>query len=225
MFNASVTKLALTAVASAMLLGAVQAEAGQRAKRVQFQAATAQTMTAQAVTAQAMTTVQARQLQLKQAPAQRLNKLRQNRQGGGGQPTVGGFAGNGNALANLIVVPYYNNGGLPEGMPGESFCSNTPGGGSSDKIRFWIKNVGNSSAPSFQWNLYLWESGDAPGNVVGSIPAGGKKLITQGIPGDCYTSPYHGQCPFKIELDYHNEVSESNEGDNEVSSHCLSPAS
>ena len=214
MSNTSIAKLALTAAASMMLLGSLQAEAGQRTKRLQLQVP---------VKAQIQTQAQAptRQLQLKQTPTRRLGTLRQ---GGNGAPTVGGFAGNGNALANLIVVPYYNNGGLPEGMPGESFCSNTPGGGASDKVSFWIKNVGNTSAPSFQWNIYLWESGDAPGNVVGSIPAGGKKLITRGLPADCYTSPAHGSCPFKIELDYHNEVSESNESDNEVESVCVSPA-
>lgn len=202
-------KTTMAAAATAMLLGAVQAEAGQRAKRVQLQAS------------------QAVQMQLQQAPqeAPRTATLRRTgRAAASGHNTVGGLAGNGNALANLVVVPYYNNGGLPEGMPGESFCSNGPGGGASDKVRFWIKNLGNSAAPSFQWNLFLWESGDAPGNVIPSIPAGGKKLVTHGIPADCYTSPYHGQCPFKIELDYHNEVAESNESDNEVSSFCLSPA-
>lgn len=202
-------KTTMAAAATAMLLGAVQAEAGQRAKRVQLQAS------------------QAVQMQLQQAPqeAPRTATLRRTgRAAASGHNTVGGLAGNGNALANLVVVPYYNNGGLPEGMPGESFCSNGPGGGASDKVRFWIKNLGNTAAPSFQWNLFLWESGDAPGNVIPSIPAGGKKLVTHGIPADCYTSPYHGQCPFKIELDYHNEVAESNESDNEVSSFCLSPA-
>ena len=216
MLKTTLTKTALTAAATVMLLGAVQAEAGQRAKRVQLQAQGAQAM----------------QLQLQQATEQAPQGVRRaatlrrtGRATAGGQAAVNGLAGNGNALANLVVVPYYNNGGLPEGMPGESFCSNGPGGGASDKVRFWIENLGNSDAPSFQWNLFLWESGDAPGNVIPSIPAGGKKLVTHGIPADCYTSPYHGQCPFKIELDYHNEVSESNESDNEVSSFCLSPAS
>ena len=201
------TKIAMTAIASAMLFGSIQAEAGQRAKRLQFQAQTQKLAPAQT----------------QEAPARMTTGQDQGR-GAGSNAAVGGIASKGNALANLVIQPYYNNGGLPEGMPGESFCSNT-GGGASDKIRFWVKNVGNTTTPSFQWNLYLWESGDAPGSVLPKIAPGAKKLVTQAIPADCYTSPFHGQCPFKIELDHHNEVSESNENDNEVESFCLSPAS
>ena len=127
-------------------------------------------------------------------------------------------------LANLVVIPYYNNpNNLPEGFPTHSYCLKKNSGGTPEDIRFWIRNVGGSDSGSFQWTPSFPNAGAAPANVIGNIPANGQMLITQGIPNGCYTSNYSGICQFSITLDDHDEVEEWSEA-NEYESYCVSPA-
>jgi hypothetical protein len=128
------------------------------------------------------------------------------------------------ALANLVVVPYYNNpSNLPEGFPTHSYCVKKPTGGTPNQIRFYIKNTGNSATGSFQWTPMFPNAGAAPATVIGNIPANGQMLITQGIPDGCYTPGFSGSCEFSIHLDDHNEVPEWSEA-NTYNSYCVSPA-
>ncbi|GAB4361364.1 MAG: hypothetical protein Kow00114_15850 [Kiloniellaceae bacterium] len=148
-------------------------------------------------------------------------------------PTApGGFAG-GHAsggpdtpsqLANLVVIPYYNNpNGLPEGFPTHSYCLKKPSGGTPNQIRFWVRNAGSSDSGSFQWTPSFPNAGAAPAMVIANVPAGGQVLVTQGIPDGCYTPGFNGVCQFSIHLDDHDEVEEWSEA-NSYSSYCVSPA-
>lgn len=127
-------------------------------------------------------------------------------------------------LANLVVVPYYNNAsGLPEGFPTHSYCLKNPAGGTPTNIRFYIRNLGGSASGGFQWTPSFPNAGAAPAHVLPSIPANGQVLITQPIPQGCYTPGFSGICEFSIHLDDHDEVAESSEA-NTYESHCVSPA-
>jgi len=127
-------------------------------------------------------------------------------------------------LANLVVIPYYNNpSSLPEGFPTHSYCVKKPTGGTPNQIRFYIRNAGGSDTGSFQWTPMFPNAGAAPATVIGNIPANGQVLITQGIPQGCYTPGFSGVCQFSIHLDDHNEVPEWSEA-NTYDSYCVSPA-
>lgn len=127
-------------------------------------------------------------------------------------------------LANLVVIPYYNNpNGLPEGFPTHSYCKKKNTGGTPNEIWFYIRNAGGSDTGSFQWNPFFPNAGAAPANVIANIPAYGQKLIKQGIPNGCYTPGFHGTCEFSIKLDFHDEVEEWSEA-NTYESFCVAPA-
>ena len=127
-------------------------------------------------------------------------------------------------LANLVVIPYYNNpNGLPEGFPTHSYCLKKPSGGTPNQIRFWVRNAGGSDSGSFQWTPSFPNAGAAPAMVIPNVPAGGQVLVTQGIPDGCYTPGFNGVCQFSIHLDDHDEVEEWSEA-NSYSSYCVSPA-
>jgi len=139
-----------------------------------------------------------------------------------GGPT--GFAGNQHALADLVVIPFYNNPhNLPEGFPEHSYCVKKPTGGTPTQIKFWIRNTGNSDTGGFQWHNSYYTAGVMPGGVIPNIPANSQTLITQNLPEGCYTQNYSGSCQFHISLDDHDEVEEQDEA-NSYSSYCVSPA-
>ena len=141
-------------------------------------------------------------------------------------PTTGG-TGNPKTpsqLANLVVIPFYNNAvGLPEGFPEHSYCVKKPTGGTPNQIKFYIRNAGGSDTGSFQWTPSFPNAGAAPATVIANIPANGQVLITQGIPNGCYTPGFSGVCQFSIHLDDHDEVEEWSES-NTFESYCVSPA-
>lgn len=140
-----------------------------------------------------------------------------------GGPTKGGPA-TPSQLANLVVIPYYNNAvGLPEGFPEHSYCVKKPTGGSPNQIKFWIRNAGGSDTGPFQWNPIFPNAGAAPAMNVGNIAANGQLLVTQNIPEGCYTPGFSGVCQFNLVLDYHDDVEEWSEA-NTFSSYCVSPA-
>lgn len=127
-------------------------------------------------------------------------------------------------MANLVVIPYYNNSqGLPEGFPTHSYCMKKPTGGTPDTIRFYIRNAGGSDSGSFQWTPSFPDAGAAPAHVLPNIPSNGQVLITQPIPNGCYTPGFSGSCQFSIHLDDHDEVEEWSES-NTYQSYCVSPA-
>lgn len=127
-------------------------------------------------------------------------------------------------LANLVVIPYYNNSSsLPEGFPTHSYCLKKPTGGTPNQIRFYIRNAGGSDSGSFQWTPSFPNAGAAPAQAIANIPANGQMLITQGIPNGCYDGNYSAMCQFSIHLDDHDEVEEWSEA-NTYSSYCVSPA-
>lgn len=145
---------------------------------------------------------------------------------GPGKLATGNAAGGStpSQLANLVVVPYYNNAsGLPEGFPTHSYCLKNPAGGTPTNIRFYIRNLGGSASGGFQWTPSFPNAGAAPAHVLPSIPANGQVMITQPIPQGCYTPGFSGICQFSIHLDDHDEVEESSEA-NTWQSHCVSPA-
>ena len=127
-------------------------------------------------------------------------------------------------LANLVVIPFYNNPySLPEGFPTHSYCLKKPTGGTPNQIRFWVRNAGGTDSGSFQWTPSFPNAGAAPATIIPNVPAGGQVLVTQGIPNGCYTPGFSGVCQFSIHLDDHNEVPEWSEA-NTYSSYCVSPA-
>lgn len=147
---------------------------------------------------------------------------------GGPARLATGAAGGGpdtpSQLANLVVIPYYNNpASLPEGFPTHSYCLKKPSGGTPDTIRFYIRNAGGSDSGSFQWTPSFPTAGAAPAHVVPNVPANGQVMITQPLPSGCYTPGFSGMCQFSIHLDDHNEVEEWSEA-NTYESYCVSPA-
>lgn len=146
---------------------------------------------------------------------------------GPGKIATGGASGGPDTpsqLANLVVIPYYNNSdGLPEGFPTHSYCLKKPSGGTPNQIRFWVRNAGGSASGSFQWTPSFPNAGAAPAMIIPNVPAGGQVLVTQGIPEGCYTPGFNGVCQFSIHLDDHNEVEEWSEA-NTYNSYCVSPA-
>jgi hypothetical protein len=127
--------------------------------------------------------------------------------------------------ADLVILPFYNNpSGLPEGFPTESYCVKKPSGGAPNQIKFYVRNQGGAPSGNFTWVPTFPQAGAAPANVLVSIAPGAQVLVTHGLPDGCYTPGFSGNCPFSIKLDTLNEVSESNEGNNQQNSFCVSPA-
>ncbi|MEQ8357249.1 MAG: hypothetical protein RH942_17070 [Kiloniellaceae bacterium] len=127
-------------------------------------------------------------------------------------------------LANLVVIPFYNNAvGLPEGFPEHSYCVKKPTGGTPNQIKFWVRNAGGSDSGSFQWTPSFPNAGAAPAQIIANVPANGQVLITQGIPNGCYDGNFSANCQFSIHLDDHDEVEEWSEA-NTFDSYCVSPA-
>jgi hypothetical protein len=157
-------------------------------------------------------------------PLLKTRQAEPTRPGGYANGTLKGGPGRPSQLANLVVIPYYNNpNGLPEGFPTHSYCLQKPAGGTPDQIRFWVRNAGGTDSGSFQWTPSFPTAGAAPATVIANVPAGGQVLVTQGIPTGCYTPGFSGMCQFSIHLDDHNEVPESSEA-NTYASYCVSPA-
>lgn len=212
MRNSSLPLLTLAAFTAATLAGALSNDSAAQSSRDQARPA---------VPAQVLTVKPAkppRELRLQAKPTTR--------------PVVKTYGGDQIApgpktpsqLANLVVIPYYNNpNGLPEGFPTHSYCKKKITGGTPDELLFWIRNVGGSDTGSFQWTPSFPNAGAAPAQVIGNIPANGQTLITQGIPNGCYTPGFHGVCEFSITLDDHDEVDEWSEA-NEFESFCVAPA-
>ncbi|MGF1592057.1 MAG: hypothetical protein ACFCUW_02185 [Kiloniellaceae bacterium] len=200
-----------------------------------FAAATAFAALAQDSTAQNATQLRSTPAQIAPADAgtvkpsrpQQLQVKRGDRPGTPGKIATGTSKGGPDTpsqLANLVVIPYYNNpNNLPEGFPTHSYCLQNPAGGTPNQIRFYIRNAGGSDSGSFQWTPSFPNAGAAPAQVIGNIPANGQLLITQGIPNGCYTPGFSGVCQFSIHLDDHNEVEEWSEA-NTYGSLCVSPA-
>jgi hypothetical protein len=127
-------------------------------------------------------------------------------------------------LANLVVIPYYNNPShLPEGFPTHSYCAKNPAGGTPNSLRFYIRNVGDSDSGSFQWTPMFPNAGAAPAHVIGNLPANGQVLMNLPIPSGCYDGNFSAMCQFSIHLDDHDEVPEWSEA-NTYNSYCVSPA-
>ncbi len=127
-------------------------------------------------------------------------------------------------LANLVVIPYYNNAvGLPEGFPEHSYCVKKPTGGTPNQIKFWVRNAGGSDSGSFQWTPSFPTAGAAPAQIIVNVPANGQVLVTQNLPTGCYDGNFSATCQFSIHLDDHDEVEEWSEA-NTYSSYCVSPA-
>jgi hypothetical protein len=164
---------------------------------------------------------------VKPSRPQQLQIKRNDRPAGPGKIATGAPSGGPDTpsqLANLVVIPYYNNpDSLPEGFPTHSYCLKKPTGGTPNQIRFYIRNAGGSDSGDFQWTPSFPNAGAAPAQVVANVPANGQVLITQNIPNGCYTPGFSGVCQFSIHLDDHDEVEEWSEA-NTYNSHCVSPA-
>ncbi|NIA72436.1 hypothetical protein HBA54_27995 [Pelagibius litoralis] len=142
---------------------------------------------------------------------------------GTGRPTTDG-PDTPSQLANLVVIPFYNNShNLPQGFPEHSFCVKNPAGGAPNQIKFWIRNAGGSDSGAFQWTPSFPNAGAAPANIAVNVPANGQILITQGIPNGCYTPGFNATCQFSISLDDHDEVEEWSEA-NTFANLCVGPA-
>jgi len=146
--------------------------------------------------------------------------------GGSGVPTGATKLGApGVQKADLVIVPFYNNpSDLPEGFPTESYCVKKASGGAPNQIKFIIRNQGNTASGNFLYVPSFPTDGAAPALVQVSLAPGAQHIITQNMPSGCYTPGYSGICQFSIKLDTQYEVAESNEGNNQDSSFCASPA-
>jgi hypothetical protein len=146
--------------------------------------------------------------------------------GGSGVPTGATKLGAaGVQKADLVIEPYYDNpNSLPEGFPTESYCVKKASGGTPNQIKFVIRNQGSAASGNFTWVPTFPTAGAAPANVAVSLAPGAQKVVTQGLPNGCYTPGDSGVCAFSIKLDSLSEVAESNEGNNQDNSFCVSPA-
>ncbi len=133
------------------------------------------------------------------------------------------FAGNmeGAGQANL-VIELFNNKSYPEGFPNTGFCSpNGPSGGSSDRIRFRVRNEGSATAVASTTTVH-WSSG-AENLYTPAINPGSARNFYLDIPAACWPNTAHGTCDFLVELDRNNVVPESEENDNFDDGHCMLP--
>lgn len=210
MRKSTVSCLSLAAFAAATLTGALASDGTTQPHRDQARAAVAQLKIVKPEKPP-------RQPVLKAVPQARKPILRGKGPASGGPETP-------SQLANLVVIPFYNNPhGLPQGFPEHSYCVKKVSGGAPNQIRFWIRNAGGSDSGSFQWTPSFPNAGAAPAQIVANVPANGQVLVTQNIPNGCYTPGFSATCQFSISLDDHNEVEEWSEA-NSVSNYCVGPA-
>ena len=120
-----------------------------------------------------------------------------------------------NAPAGVDLVPV-KAAGQPDNPTG--FCKSVD---NQTKIIVVVKNQGAANAGSSNTRVEFSVGGttvpSAPQNP-GSIPAGGSSApLIFDIPAGCFSV----DCHFKIVVDFDNQTSESNEGNNSVNGTCI----
>lgn len=137
--------------------------------------------------------------------------------------------GTGLGRADLIIRPFYQNGSLPEGFPGQSYCEHAIEGGTPKNIWFFITNQGNASAKASQMKIFFNTfvgSGAAStyDRKIKALAKGQSVTIKVPLPKGCYPNNFSSSCHFRIVADTAYQVQESSESNNHIDSKCVSPA-
>lgn len=152
-----------------------------------------------------------------------------NSRGTNKTPTTNVFA-NGAGKADLTIIPYYQNGSLPEGHPGQSYCEKGISGGTSKNIWFFVKNIGNVAAGPSILKVFFNTFGVGGGQSsiynqnLPSLAKNESKVIKVNLSEDCFSDNFNSSCHFRIYADTAYQVQEHNEANNYIDSKCLSPA-
>ena len=140
----------------------------------------------------------------------------------GANKVLGGPVG----LPDLVPVPYFGSPamvGLPAGFPGVQYCDPNPAGGTPNKVRYRIHNLGSSSAPPFNIR-FNFNGGGAVFVPVDGLSQGSEKSGAVDIPAGCFPDGYSTVCQFTITVDSSGQIGESNEANNGAQSFCVGPA-
>ena len=155
-------------------------------------------------------------------PTPNARKTLKKRPGGGGRPQGPGRIG---ALpqADLTIVQILPAPNPVEGLPNQGYCYKWPKGGAANRLVFKTRNNGTAAAPASTVRVTFSGAGnvDVP---TAALQPGQEWNQEIWIPNGCYPGGYHGSCNYTIRLDANNQVSESNEANNQDQSLCLLPA-
>lgn len=162
-------------------------------------------------------------------PAAASKQLTPTAKSGGQTLTPAGankFLGGPVGLPDLVPVPYFGSPaavGLPAGFPGVQYCDPNPQGGTPNKVRYRVHNLGGSSAPPFNIR-FNFNGGGAVFVPVDGLSQGNEKSGAVDIPAGCFPNGYSTVCQFTITVDSSNQIGESNEVNNSAQSFCVGPA-
>ena len=104
----------------------------------------------------------------------------------------------------------------PGALP-QNYCYSTTGGQRADAIRIRVRNQGAGNAAESITEVAFGNNGPIQ-VATPAIAAGAEALLDVMIPRGCFVG--ESSCTFKIRVDATSVLDESNEGNNDTSSHC-----
>lgn len=110
-------------------------------------------------------------------------------------------------------------------LPESGYCG--PWNGGNQKVRLNVINIGTAQSGLTQVNIeYLYSgAGLTAAAVVPSLQPGETFLVEFSVPAGAWAPGGHSSYHYRLIVDIPGSVSESNEGNNVETSHCLGPAS